>query len=289
MKIERNNDLEATIQNRVKDQWIKQDHERLQIHLSDLLAPRKAYFKRVKGDIPDIRDILYFISGLGIEEKLTDLLGERHVRTRNHLGIHYSPDLCLDFGNDFGILLAEVKSRRRNLPEPEEVLETYDYYLQQLSGYCALDHKNNGCLIVLSLAEKIDDSYKTEPVLASYLVEFTKQELRERRKSLVHVRQLLEIALKSRAGGDFDELPKCPKWMCGREIKTMIKPPICKTCKPTIITTDGVSHWKEFATDWGLKKHKEGKKTLDHEVEYATYEYTFEPTCKFYNFCLGVE
>ena len=279
MIIQRNNDIEQKITQQVQDTWIAQERDRHSIHLSDLLAPRKAYFQRILHKPPSITEILYYISGLGIEEKLTRLLGERHVRARTRLGISYSPDLCLDISPDLGILLTEVKSRRRALPENNEeaIKETFDYYLAQLSGYCALDHKNNGLLLVLSLAEKVDDSYKTEPVLASYLVEYTKRELKERRKELAHLRELLGTALRTKTGGDFDELPQCPKWMCGREIKTMVVVPHCTTCN------------KDFATDWGAKKHKEGKKTNTHDVVFAEYEYNFEPTCKYFNPCNGIE
>jgi hypothetical protein len=285
LKIERNEILEKAITEKVQKRWEETNEERIGIHLSDLISPRKAYFKKTDPKPPDIKEILYFVSGLGIEKELTNLLGERHVRTRERSGIYYSPDLFNDFGGDYGILLAEVKSRRRNLADPEKIMEDYDYYLQQLSGYLALEHKNKGALIVLSLAEKVDDSHRTEPVLATYLVEYTKPELKQRRKELTKVRDLLDTAIRTKAPGDFDDLPKCPSWMCGREIKTMVKPPICKTCKPT-----GEVHgvYREFANDWLAKKHKEGKKTSDHDVEWAEFVYTFEPLCKYYTPCMGI-
>jgi hypothetical protein len=273
MKISRSVELEDILHNKIKDNW---DHtEREGIHLSDLLTPRKSFWRKTNPKPLEIEDILYFISGLGIEEKLTSLLGERHVRTRNKNSIFYSPDLSLNFGPDYGVLLCEVKSRRKNIPEIGQEEKEFDYYLQQLGGYLALDHKNHGALIVLSLAERVDETRKTVPVLAVYDVEYNKKELKEIRKNLTEVKELLEEQLKEPRELYFNMLPKCPSWMCGRSIKTMTKPPRCNTCN------------KDFSTDWGISKHKDSPKTSDHEVTFGEYEYGFDPRCSWYKECLG--
>jgi uncharacterized protein YdcH (DUF465 family) len=263
LEIFRDYNLEASITKLIQDNWVNNPREG--IHLSDLLAPRKAYFQKVDPKPPTIEEILYFLSGNAIEKELLEVMKLKHGKTKIKDDIYYSVDTRMPN-------ITEVKSRRWNLPEPGKEEEGFEHYLNQLSGYLSLDNKRNGNLLVVSLAEKVDASHKTKPVLAAYAVKYKKDELESIKENLVCLKDDLESALKGEEDS-LKSLPQCPQWMCGKEIKTMVKEPYCITCQ------------KSFSTDYGLSKHKEGKKTSDHEVIFAEYTYEFIASCKWYDKC----
>jgi hypothetical protein len=263
MAIYRDYNLEKEIIELIQKNW--ETNIRTEIHLSDLLAPKKAYFQRKIPKPPTIEEILYFLSGNAIEKELLSVMKLKHGKAKTKDGISYSVDTRMPE-------ITEIKSRRWNLPDPGKEEEGFEHYLSQLSGYLSLDNKRSGNLLVVSLAEKVDDSRKTKPVLACYKVKYKKDELENIKEYLVLLKDELNAALED---NNIDHLPNCPSWMCEKELKTMVKPPYCKTCE------------KDFATDYGLNKHKEGKKTSDHEVTFAEYQYEIIPVCKWWNECKG--
>lgn len=256
---------DAEFENELVDKIVKNwgNNERPDIHLSDLISPRKAFFNKTLKVDATKDDVFTFLVGTGIERELGKLLGEKHAKTQNVAGIFYSPDFELPN-------ITELKSRRRGLAKEGEESEVYDHYLRQLKGYLALSDQREGNLIVFSVAEKVDDSYKTKPELAAYRVRIDSEESKTVLAELLQTKELLEEALRT---NEFRGLPLCEDWLCGRTIKTMVTPPHCNTCD------------RDFANDYFLKKHKGGKKTLDHEIEYGTYEFTWEPMCKYFDVC----
>jgi hypothetical protein len=237
--------------------------EREDIHLSDLISPRKAYFNKKLKLPPTKEEIFTFLVGLGVEDKLGSLMGDQHAATEIRHGIHFSPDFRLPE-------ITELKSRRRGLAKQGEEHNVYGHYLRQLTGYMALTEENNGNLLVFSISERFDETGKTRPELAAYKLRCTEDELKSTLGDLLDVKDRLIQALKD---NDYTRLPLCEDWLCGRSIKSCTIPARCVTCD------------KEFGNDHLLKKHKEGKRSLDHEVKYGTYEYTFEPMCKYFDVC----
>ena len=211
-----------------------------------------------KPALPD--EILYWLSGSAIETGLGRALGVSHGETAEFEGVLYSPDFFLDH-------LTELKSRRRYLAEEGKEETEYEHYLNQLKGYLAFTKKNVGNLVIISLAEKVDN-WKTKPVLAGYRVEYTDDELAGIRYELLAVKEKLQIALENK---DPKDLPLCPRWMCYKKIKNPITPPKCLTCN------------REFKTDWGLEKHQSANKY--HKVELTKYDEVLTPTCKWYETC----
>ena len=261
MELYRDKEFEDELIQKIVTNW--NDTVREDIHLSDLMSPRKAFFQRTLNRAPTKDDIFTFLVGLGVEDKLGSLLGEPHAPTEIRHGIHFSPDFRLPD-------ITELKSRRRGLAKDGEESDYYSHYVRQLSGYMALTGEVQGNLLVFSIAEKVDESNKTQPQLAAYRLRCTKEELASNLENLLNIKNKLYTALATR---DFTRLPLCEDWLCGRSIKTVKENPRCCTCN------------RDFSTDYLLKKHKEGKKSLDHEVEYGIYEYTFEPTCKYFDVC----
>ena len=261
MEIKRNQSIEDWAMGEVQNNWGSDTREG--IHLSDLLAPRRKYWQTVKPMKPTLKEISYWTSGSAIEDKFLRAIGYEHGEMKEWQGIKYTPDTFFNFP-------AEIKSRRRMLAKEGEEAQTYDYYLKQLKGYCAVEDKQKGWLIVLSLAEKQDNN-KTMPEWRYYDILFTKEELEEERGRLREIKQILEDALKNVSP---IWLPLCEHWMCGKTLKIMELKPLCKTCGKT------------FETSWGSEKHLDSKTGKGHDMIPPTYREEYEKECKWWDCCL---
>jgi len=262
MEIKRNQSIEDWAMGEVQNNWGSEAREG--IHLSDLLAPRKKYWQTIKPMKPSLKEISYWTSGSAIEDKFLRAIGYEHGEMKEWQGIKYTPDTFFNFP-------AEIKSRRRALAKEGEEAQMYDHYLKQLKGYCAVENKQKGWLIVLSLAEKQDNN-KTMPEWRYYDVMFTKDELLEEQARLINTRASLMVALERK---DHTFLPECASWMCGKTLKIMVVKPLCKTCG------------KEFETEWGMKKHLDSKTGKGHDMICPTFRGEHEKECKYFDLCLG--
>jgi hypothetical protein len=278
MQIKRSPEREEYLFKTIINSFFERDKDRAEsIHLSDLLYPRQAYWRR-KHPLPATRsEVQYWVIGRGHEDVFHHVTGLKHIEVREWEGIVYSIDFFLDNPN-------EMKTRRGYLAKDGEEPERYESYLHQLRGYCACEYKQKGELWVWSLLEKVD-AYKSAPVLACYDVLFTEEELEEERKSLLTRKNGLQSALDYIFDPFIEDvpsmpwmaLPACPGWMCIDTLTTMIKKPYCKTCN------------REFEGEWGINKHLDSKTGKGHETEGAVFEKTVVPKCKYYPMCLGGE
>lgn len=260
MKIVRDASIEQWIHTETCNNWGK--GERGGIHLSDLLAPRKAYFQRIDPKHPTFHEVCYWMSGNAVEDKFLGAIGYEHGTQREWEGISYTPDIVFNYP-------CELKSRRRGLAKVGEEQDTYDHYLKQLRGYCAIADSTQGWLLVLSLVEKQED-HTTKPELAAYRVEFTQEELAMTRVKLLFLKEQLERAISV---SDYLPLPECPSWMCGRKTYEVIEKPACRDCGN-----------KEFASEANIKKHAAKK---NHEVTPGKYKEIYEVICKWFYSCIG--
>src|SRR3972149_8434106 len=246
MQIRRNPEIEQWLFDEIRRNWGKEPREG--IHLSDLLTPRKAYWQRIKPLYPTDKEIMYWLTGQGHEKVMEASSGYSHAETKEWNGILYTPDFFFNFPN-------ELKTRRRNLAEEGKEAETYDYYLQQLKGYCACENKTHAWLHVWALVEKQEDR-TTKPELGCYEIDFTEEELDLERIRLSLTKDKLIFAYNSKS---HKELPLCPSWMCGKESRIMVVKPHCLICK------------KDFETEWGINKHINSKTGNGHEVTRGEY------------------
>jgi hypothetical protein len=185
MRITRNLDKEKVILTALRESF---DEPRTGVHLSDLLHPRQAAFKRIMPLPLTESEILYFLAGRGHEEVFARLAGVtvgastvKYVKIPGFVageprikhGIMYRPDFRWDTKP------TEFKTRRANLAKPGEESRVYDHYLEQLRGYCALDSQPYAQLIVFSLLEgrSGDPLNPTHPELAVYDVQFSPGDL----------------------------------------------------------------------------------------------------------------
>lgn len=260
MELKHNVELEQKIADLVVKNW--ENRIRTDIALTDLLTPRKAYFQRKFPTAPSLKEVLYFLSGKAIEKGLGDLIGYDHPEARENEGIWYNPDFRIPEPT-------ELKSRRAHLPKAGFELEKLQNYVDQLFGYCALDDADKGNLIVFALAEKVDDSHRTEPMLRAYSFECTEEERIQYRKLLTKRKLLLEEALET---DNISKLPMCEEWKCATTITKIIEPPICDC-------------GKTFANDYLLSKHLKSAKGAGHIGTFSKKEYTKEPKCVYYDKC----
>lgn len=255
------------------------------VHLSDLLKVRQALWGRKFPLPPTDTETLYFLAGRGHEEVFARLCGVqvgasevKHVpvpgfvpgEQRVKIGISYRPDFRWDEEP------TEFKTRRSNLAKPGDEAVEYDGYLEQLKGYCALDNVCRGRLIVFSLLEGksfANPLQPSRPELAVYEVEFTAQDLAETMMLLTERRQMFAAALADESPlPDVSSLPLCAAWMCGKNVKTIVKKGRCVTCD------------KELFEPF-LSRHPNTKSGAGHVIEPEQVTWEYQPRCKFYSFC----
>jgi len=263
MEIKRNQSIEDWAMGEVQNNWGSEAREG--IHLSDLLAPRRAYWQKIKPMKPTLKEISYWTSGSAIEDKFLKAIGYKKGEEKEWQGILYNADVFL------GNLPAEIKSRRRALAKEGEEAQMYDHYLKQLKGYCAVENKQKGWLIVLSLAEKQDNN-KTMPEWRYYDVMFTEEELMEEQARLINARASLMVALERK---DHTFLPECPHWMCGKTLKIMETKSFCMECS------------REFEKEGGRERHLNSKTGKGHNVSLPTFREEYEKECKYWETCLS--
>ncbi len=265
MQITRNEALEQQIFDDARKSFALADEKRnATLHLSDMLSPKRAYWQRTMPLPLSEDEIQYFTIGRGHEDSLHRITGYKHVPSKEWNGMTYSVDFWLD-------VPAEMKTRRGYLPKEGEEEEKFESYLKQLKGYCAIEEKPTGKLIVWSLLEKSDD-FRSKPKMQCYEVVFTEEELQAERERLLATRDALVQAIASK---DPSTLPDCPEWQCVEKRTTLIVKPYCLTCK------------REFATDWGMDRHLESKTGKGHEYKRGQYNIEILPRCKWYQFCKG--
>jgi len=237
-------------------------------HLSGLLTPRREYWQRVDPKTLTDDELGYFIGGRGHEDALGRFAGLVSAETEEVDGIMFRPDF------NFLESPAEFKTRRRGLAEEGREAAVYDSYLDQLRGYCALRRRSVGYLFVFSLLEGGTWSpgqgrTPTKPVIRSYKVIFSDEELEVTRAELARRRDALAHALEEK---EHSPLPLCHAWQCGKRVKQAgSEPPVCLTCK------------REFKADWGAGRHQEANP--DHEVSIPAAIWNYEPRCKWFTQC----
>lgn len=234
-----------------------------EIHLSDILKVRQAFWSRALPLSPTRVEALNFTTGRAHEEILQrriKLAGWTLGARRYKEGIQYRPDV------DWDSFPTEFKTRIRNLARPGEETVTYDGYLEQLQGYCALDGNPLGRLLVLSLAEGMDINNNRVPThreLAAYRVEYSPYDMEY---MLGYIREQRDALIAARKSKDASTLRLCPEWMCGKLMKDMARTVQARCTHP--------------GCDVKHRIEKPG-----HEMIPEIAAWSYEPRCKWKVFC----
>jgi hypothetical protein len=240
-----------------------------EIHLSDLMYPRKSFFGRTTDVLPTATEVLLWTAGRAHEDVVARLggavtadiprlgavagleVGERRVRQ----GIQYRPDFRW-----YG-LPAEMKTRRKPLPKPGEEAEAFSGYLEQLLGYCVLDGAPSGSLFVFDLMT---------PAFAVYDVQFLNSEIQRWKMELQTRLTWLKYSLQ---GKHHQQLPLCPAWMCGTQTKRLVVPAFCQDCNQDLTSKQVQQH------DRSKKKYK------GHMIRPPIFTWDYTKRCKWYDDC----
>ena len=260
MNITRRPDLEAFLLDEMRDTFSRDERTEDEIHVSDLLSPRKAYWSRVRPKPLTDDEIGYFVAGRAHEDAVGRISGVEAAAPRTIEGIRLRPDF-------YTSIPLEFKTRRRKLAaDPTEAVHRYDGYIDQCRAYAALLERPAAWLWVLGLvSEQADRS--TKPEFQVWHLDFTPVELEETRRQLHLRRDLLREAWAQR---DHEGLPLCPAWQCGKRSAILVEPPLCETCG------------KSFVAEWGANKHLASRTGDGHTMRHAVYRYEYVPRCKWY-------
>lgn len=256
MKITRSPALERQLLDQLKQSFFGQPRDG--IHLSDLLSPRLTFWRRALPLPPTDVEVLYFIAGRSAEDALPriDDLDFKSQEEQSYVfiggvsgagEIRYRPDFVWEK------IPTEFKSRRGMLPKPGTEKTTYAHYLEQISGYGALEDALHTRLVVLTLGH----GRAKPPELAVYEIEHTPDELSIRASELRLTAATLQAALVGwsmslLATGQPDmertvleALPLCPAFKCGGRMPKPIKlePPKTTASGLTSLPGDPREEW----------------------------------------------
>ena len=218
-ELERNEDGEDAIVERAR-KWLEVEGKDRdpRIHASDLLRPRKAYWNRQHKEPVTPRMVGNFMVGKVLHAFFSTLMNKKKGLSleETDAGGTWEPELGITFSNDHeeADISYEYKTSRALNEQTKRDLESY---LKQLGIYVAAKKRLLGRLVVLRLnAKDKAKGYGTFPQFRAYQMEWTKKDMLGYRKQIVHIRTLLEKALKTKKPKDIKMLEICEDWLCGK-------------------------------------------------------------------------
>jgi len=178
------------------------------VHVSDLANPclRRVYYtKRGMVETRD-EDLLMWLAGMGHHSLMEGKLREIELEDD---GITGTID-CLERGDAGEMTVVEFKTTRASADK--DVVTSYNWWSQQIMGYCHLFGSNIARLYVLHLMGSW--SPPTEPALKVYELEFTENEVAGNWGRLLARRDVLLASLRQ------EKPPVGPnegcRWACNR-------------------------------------------------------------------------
>lgn len=189
--------------------WLeKSDTKRSdEIHATDLIDPRIAYWRRKAPKELSERQVWFFSVGK-ILHNLILILDETKTDegTFEELGILYSPDKLQD-GHP-----VELKTHRgQTEPALSNIQKEFSHYFEQLLIYCVLTNSLIGFLWVLFINLK-DRTNRTAPEIRCYRVVLTEGQFYQVESEVTRMRDLLTDTLTT---NNYRQLPLCRSWKCG--------------------------------------------------------------------------
>ena len=197
--------------------WLEAQPRAEGTHVSDLLNPRKAYWKFMDPRPMTDAEAGYFVAGRGHHQVIEAILEKaKHAArptstdagTYQWRGIHYSPDVLSPHP-------LEIKTTRSRYgpksDSPRSLLVAYETYLKQLKAYCAIREDGRGDLLVFYLNLEDKATGRTTPTFQWYTITLTPQEIGQIQADLLASKTALERAKKNKK---YRALPLCPEWLC---------------------------------------------------------------------------
>lgn len=206
MKLSRNSTTEKLLFKKFREHLSRTP--RTGVHVSDLIDPLLAYWKRKLPKPLTDDECLYFLDGISHHTMIEAAVGtQEHSLLDEETGVTYSPDLYE--------MVAEIKTTRRDkIPtSEEEAKRAFPSYIKQCRMYAALMCVTLYKLVVNFYAVAIVEKFYTRkrPALRVYDLMFTESELKRERKKIASLSETFRNALTS---SDPSALPLCTAWKC---------------------------------------------------------------------------
>jgi hypothetical protein len=204
MRIERDEQFADVVKQKLRAlQLAKRRDLGSDLHISELLNPRKAYWTRTLGERVTDESIGFFITGEAFHRVVQDAMGLEFAEKKLTLpGIVGTADLC-------GTYLCEIKtSRKWTIPEQPD-----PYYVEQVTSYAAMADRAVAYIFVIyfTAGRKWDGSKPSTLEMVSWKVELSQQERADIRQRLLDEAGRLNKALVKK---DPLLLQLCADWMC---------------------------------------------------------------------------
>lgn len=227
MKITRNNKRAEQFWDFLREDFSKpRELSPVEVHVSELLAPRKAYWTRLYDERVTDEMIGLFATGEAFHLLFQKVAGIEFAEQQvKHCGVVGTQDLMPPDGES-----TEIKtSRKWSVPADPE-----PRYIDQLSAYMAMEDCPIGHVLVLYITagRRFDGKKASTMELVSWQVEIDADERREIREQLVAEKDRLLHAVKVKNPKLVD---LCPEWQCANIYKGEVQS-VCpfyeNECKP---------------------------------------------------------
>lgn len=202
LDVERDHEMEKALYDEARG-WLTQETRQEGIHASDLLFPRKGYWRQVDPQPLDQRQVGLFLVG-----KVLHAFILRHDNLAADEGSTYSEALGIWYSPDKRNPPTEIKTSR-SWYEPK-TLSDIETYLHQLLIYLAAENSTEGRLWVLYVNAR-DEAGRTSPAFRAYRVRLDPEELPAVQLDIRRLRDAIADAVLRR---NHKELPLCPEWSC---------------------------------------------------------------------------
>lgn len=209
-RLTRRRDVEERLWDRMRA-WLVQQERAPGIHASDLLMPRRGYWRMVAPVPLSDREVGLFLVGRVLHAFLLEqgaLASDEGQLREEQLGLYYSPDRLSKDGR----WVVEVKTHR-GLREPTHSGEV-ETYVRQLLIYLACTRRQAGMLWVLYVNLR-DDQGRTCPQVRCYELRLSERGVERAREALARDLASLRDAIRQ---GDPSALPLCPEWICSERL-----------------------------------------------------------------------
>lgn len=219
LKARRNKSTEKFLVDKARA-WLGKDNRQNEIHATDLLDPRLAYFNKTDPrDLPDRLVNMFLVGkvlhafvinaldeGSSVDATTTSLQSDEGSAYSEELGIHYSVDKKLH-GR-----IRELKTSR-SYYEPKDLEKDLGNYIEQLLVYMVAENTCDSQLCILFLNFRGEDG-RTAPTFRAYDIVVSPEDLEELRKVMLETRKLLQTAIEAK---NPNLLPICREFKCGRK------------------------------------------------------------------------
>lgn len=221
MKIVADTKYAAKLLKKISDDILKESgRDTSKYHVSDLVFPLAAYFKKRFGYEDDMEDVGFYFTGVAYHHEIQRILGIANAEVQKELNnvIGTIDYLAED--------MMEIKSSRKwTVPEMPP-----GHYTQQGGYYCAMSGRMQILIVVVyPTAGRTWKGDKASTVAVRvWRISFTKQDIAKIKKDMEITVAKLDRAVYTK---DPSELPPCPDWKIEKLLKKAGKAKLFKIWK----------------------------------------------------------